>query len=151
MTDDLYARFSPRFVRYVAWAAIAIIAVGGLAVAWVAPGTDGRGYAWVDLLGAALLLGAGCVFLWRQASVQARVDTHGVTVRNLLRVRTFTWSEVLAVTFGSGDPWVMLELADGTTWPVMAIQRADGAHATREASRLASLVVLHGEGRETQD
>jgi len=148
VTDDLYAAFSPRFVRYVAWAAIAIVAVGGLAVAWVAPGTDGRGYAWVDVLGTALLLGAGCAFLWRQASVAARVDTRGITVRNLLRVKTFDWSEVVAVTFGSGDPWVMLELADGTTWPVMAVQRADGGYAAREAARLASLVVLHGEGRE---
>ena len=148
MARATYADFRPRFVRYVAWGAIVVIVLGGLLVLWQAPGTDGRGYDLLDALGAGLVLAAGCVFLWRQATVRARVDEHGVTVRNLLRVRTLEWTQVVAVRFGSGDPWVLLEISDGTTWPVMAVQRADGEYAAREARRLAALVVRHGEGTE---
>lgn len=148
MTDDAYADFTPRFVRYVAWAAVIIVVLGGLLVLWQAPGTDGRGYALGDVLGTSLVLLAGCVFLWRQATVRARVDERGITVRNLLRVRTVEWTQIVSVQFGTGDPWVLLEISDGTTWPVMAVQRADGTYATRQARRLAALVVRHGEGRE---
>jgi Bacterial PH domain len=148
MARDVYAELRPRFVRYVAWGAIVVIVLGGLLVLWQAPGTDGRGYEPADALGTSVVLVAGCVFLWRQATVRARVDEHGVTVRNLLRVRTLEWTQVLAVRFGSGDPWVLLEISDGTTWPVMAVQRADGEYAVREARRLAALVVRHGEGQE---
>lgn len=148
MTVDAYADLTPRFVRYVAWGAVIVIVLGGLLVLWKAPGTDGRGYALADALGTSLVLLAGCVFLWRQATVRARVDERGITVRNLLRVRTVEWPQIVSVQFGSGDPWVVLELSDGTTWPVMAVQRADCAYATRQAQRLAALVVRHGEGHE---
>ena len=45
--------------------------------------------------------------------------------------------------FGSGRPWVQLDLADGDTLAVMGIQRADGACADAEARRLATLVAQH--------
>lgn len=148
MTDDPYDDLTPRFVRYVGWTAVTVVVLGGLLVLWLAPGTGGRGYGVGNVSGILLVLAAGCAFLWRQATVRARVDEQGITVRNLLRVRTLDWAQVLSVQFGSGDPWVLLELSDGTTWPVMAIQRADGAYATRQAQRLAALVVRHGEGHE---
>lgn len=145
---DLYATFTARFVRYVAWAGVAVVTAGGLLVLWLAPGTSGRGYSLGNVVGVAVLLGGGCLFLWRQGTVSATVDSHGITVRNLLRTRTLGWEQVVGVTFGSGDPWVLLEISDGTTWPVMALQRADGAHAEREVARLRALVVLHGEAQE---
>lgn len=148
MTDDPYADLTPRFVRYVGWAAVTVVVLGGLLVLWLAPGTEGRGYGTGNVTGILLVLAGGCAFLWRQATVSARVDEHGVTVRNLLRVRTIAWAQIVSVQFGPGDPWVLLEISDGTTWPVMAIQRADGAYATRQAQRLAALVVRHGEGHE---
>lgn len=148
MTDDPYADFTPRFVRYVGWSAVTVVVLGGLLVLWLAPGTEGRGYGTGNVSGILLVLAAGCALLWRQATVRARVDEHGITVRNLLKVRTVDWAQVLSVQFGSGDPWVLLELSDGTTWPVMAIQRADGSYAARQAERLATLVVRHGEAHE---
>ena len=67
-------------------------------------------------------------------------DGAGLTVRNLLLTRRVEWAEIVSVRFGQGRPWVSLDLADGTTLAVMAIQAADGARAAREARRLATLV-----------
>ena len=96
-----------------------------------------------DQLGFALvgLLIAG--FCVRQASVQAKVDDDGVTVRNLVYTRRLEWAEIVSVRFGSGRPWVQLDLADGDTLAVMGIQRADGEYAEAEARRLATLVAQH--------
>jgi hypothetical protein len=57
---------------------------------------------------------------------------------------------VVAVRFGDGDPWVMLDLRDGDVLAVMAIQRADGAYAQAEARRLATLVAA-GTGTPRDD
>lgn len=145
---ELYAPFRPRFVRYVAAGSI-VAALAGLVVLLVAaPGTGGQGYSPLSGLGMIAVVVGGTFFLWRQGTVRADVDATSITVRNLLVVRTFAWEQVLAVTFGTGDPWVMLELADGNRHPVMGIQRADGARAAHEAQRLATLVAVHGEARE---
>ena len=82
-------------------------------------------------------------FCWRQASVRATVDDEGVTVRNLVYSRRLEWAEIVSVRFGSGRPWVQLDLSDGDTLAVMGIQRADGAYAEAEARRLATLVAQH--------
>ena len=74
---------------------------------------------------------------------RALLDERGLTVRNLVLVRRLEWAEVVDVRFGEGRPWVQLDLADGDTLAVMAIQRADGPAAQREARRLATLVARH--------
>ena len=96
-----------------------------------------------DQAGIALLGLAVTWFCWRQASVSARPDETGLTVRNLVVSRRIAWAEVVSVRFGGGRPWVQLDLADGDTLAVMGIQRADGARAEAEARRLATLVELH--------
>ena len=96
-----------------------------------------------DQAGIALLGLAVTWFCWRQASVSARPDETGITVRNLVVSRRIAWAEVVSVRFGGGRPWVQLDLADGDTLAVMGIQRADGARAEAEARRLATLVELH--------
>lgn len=146
--EGLYAPFRPRFVRYVAAAAMLAAVAGLVLLLVVAPGTAGEGYSPGSVTGMVAVVVAGVLFLWRQATVRADVDTSTITVRNLLVVRTLAWEQVVAVTFGSGDPWVMLELADGNRHPVMGIQRSDGARAAHEAQRLATLVALHGEAEE---
>ena len=47
---------------------------------------------------------------------------------------------------GQAEAW-QLDLSDGTTLAVMAIQSADGEYGRREASRLAALITLN----ETED
>jgi Bacterial PH domain len=69
----------------------------------------------------------------------------GLRVRNLLTVNRLDWHEIVAVRLGGGGPWVMLDLDDGDTLAVMAVQRADGAFGQGEATRLATLVALHSQ------
>lgn len=147
-THGLYEPFAPRFVRYVAWASVVLLVVGLALVLYLAPGTNGAGYAAGDVVGLSLVVLAGCVFLWRQATVRATVDMTGIRVRNLLWVRSYDWPQIIAVTYGPGDPWVMLELSDGHRTAMMAIQRSDGRYAAAEVDRLVSLVTLHGEAHD---
>jgi hypothetical protein len=136
--DDLTAPFRPRFARVVT-IALAVLVVGSTAAIILAMSVLSTG----DRIGF-VLVGALIVwFLWRQATVVARVDDHGITVRNLVFTRRLEWAEVVSVRFGSGRPWVQLDLSDGDTLAVMGIQRADGAFADAEARRLATLVAMH--------
>ncbi|CAL9577611.1 putative protein [Streptomyces sp. enrichment culture] len=49
-------------------------------------------------------------------------DESGVTVVNLTRTRRLEWAEILRVNLRTGDPWVFLDLSDGTSLPVLGIQ-----------------------------
>ena len=89
-----------------------------------------------------IMLGVGWLLL-RLAAVAAFPAEDCLLVRNLLLSRRLEWAEIVAVRFAGGDPWALLDLSDGDTLAVMAIQRADGAWARDEAGRLATLVALH--------
>lgn len=130
--------FRPRLARVVTLVlAVAVLVLTGV-IAAVLPNAgplDRVGFATVGLLIA--------WFCWRQATVSAKADDTGVTVRNLMLTRRLEWSEIVSVRFGHGRPWVQLDLADGDTLAVMGIQRADGERAGAEARRLATLVAQH--------
>ncbi len=135
--DDLRP-FRPRLARTVSLAiALVVLVLTALLVAALrhVPAGDRTGIALVGL--------AVAWFCWREAAVSARPDERGLTVRNLVLGRRLEWAEIVDVRFGEGRPWVQLDLADGDTLAVMAIQRADGAAAEREARRLATLVARH--------
>lgn len=87
------------------------------------------------------------VLCWLQYHVGAFPDERGLMVRNLVERRHVAWEEIVSVRFGPDSPWVRLDLLDASTLAVMGIQQSDGAHARREATRLATLVALH-EGHE---
>lgn len=75
--------------------------------------------------------------------VRAIPTDEALIVHNLVRTRTLPWEEIVSVQFGGGAPWLVLDLADTEQLTVMAVQRADGAFAEREAMRLAVLVEQH--------
>ena len=133
-----YRTFRPRAARVVTFvlAAVVLVLTGLLMV--MMPSLSP-----LDQVGFALVALLIVWFCWRQASVQVRVDADGVTVRNLIYTRRLEWAEIVSVRFGSGRPWVQLDLADGDTLAVMGIQRADGAYADAEARRLSTLVAQH--------
>lgn len=146
MTDALHRPFRPRAARLVAWVLAVLVAALMIALAVALPGVVGE-VGLPDRLGIAgfgLLVAA---FLVREASVRAVPDAAGITVRNLLLSRRLEWTEIVSVRFGQGRPWVQLDLADGDTLAVMAVQAADGARASVEAGRLATLVALHSATR----
>ncbi|KQY44169.1 PH domain-containing protein [Cellulomonas sp. Root137] len=136
--DDLTAPFRPRFARVVTLALAVLVIVLTVAI-MLAMSVLSTG----DRIGFALVGGLIVWFLWRQASVVARVSDDGLVVRNLVFTRRLEWAEIVSVRFGSGRPWVQLDLSDGDTLAVMGIQRADGAFADAEARRLATLVATH--------
>ncbi len=94
-----------------------------------------------------IFAGAGSVIIVRQAMVRAVPSKKGLTVRNLMTTTYVDWEQIVAVNFSEHRPWVSLDLSDGDTLAVMAIQSADGAHGLREAQRLAALVEAH-EGQD---
>jgi hypothetical protein len=145
---DAFATFRPRRGRAVAfgvaWASLAVF--GGLAV--LMPAETLGHWSIVDRL---MFFGLGvaiAVVAWRYASISAVPTRESLVVRNLVLTRTLTWPEVVGVQFGGGEPWVSLDLDDGDTLAVMAIQKADGDVAGREASRLAALVQALGESQD---
>ncbi len=110
----------------------AVLIVG---IGFVAPGAgilDYVGFVAVAALIAAVLL--------RFARLRAEPSPDGLVVRNVVRREELSWPQIVAVRFGDADPWVTLDLSDGDTVAVMAIQRADGDRAMAEARRLAGLV-----------
>ncbi|MFF5312027.1 PH domain-containing protein [Streptomyces massasporeus] len=73
----------------------------------------------VSFVFTALLLDAVLLLLARPKVV---VDENGVTVVNLTNKRRLEWAEILQVTLRPGDPWVFLNLSDGTSLPALGIQ-----------------------------
>ncbi|MFD3734351.1 PH domain-containing protein [Streptomyces sp. NPDC058632] len=67
---------------------------------------------------AALL--AGVLVLLARPRVDA--DETGVTVVNITTRRRLDWAQILQVNLRPGDPWVFLDLSDGTSLPVLGIQ-----------------------------
>ncbi|MDN5383537.1 MULTISPECIES: PH domain-containing protein [Streptomyces] len=56
------------------------------------------------------------------ARPKAVADDSGLTVVNIISRRRLDWAEILRVNLRPGDPWVFLDLSDGTVLPVLAIQ-----------------------------
>ncbi len=72
-------------------------------------------------------------------------DDTGVTVVNLTRTRRLAWEEILRVNLRSGDPWVFLDLSDGTSLPALGIQPGLAKQqAIRDARALRSLAEARG-------
>ncbi|TQK43273.1 PH (Pleckstrin Homology) domain-containing protein [Streptomyces sp. SLBN-118] len=77
-------------------------------------------------------------------------DENGVTVVNLTRTRRLEWAEILRVNLRPGDPWVFLDLSDGTSLPVLGIQPGIArAHAVRDARALRALAESRGTRPDT--
>ncbi|MER5464255.1 PH domain-containing protein [Streptomyces sp. NPDC002668] len=72
-------------------------------------------------------------------------DENGVTVINLTRTRQLEWAEILRVNLRPGDPWVFLDLSDGSSLPVLGIQPGIAkAHAISDARALRALAECRG-------
>ena len=142
MREDLNAPFRPVAARRVSWVLGVATAAGALAVMIGLP-ASGVPFRIGDQVGIAVLAALICWGLARQGGVRAQPEERGLVVRNLVHTREVEWAEIVAVSFGAGQPWASVDLADGDTLAVMAIQRADGDRGRAEARRLATLVALH--------
>jgi hypothetical protein len=142
--------FRPRQVRVISIVGAIVVVAGFLVLSVALFVVDWEPWTvldmvWMDLLG--ILLGAA---LLRISDIQARPSETGVMVKNMVRTRRFEWGQILGVSFSpeGDDPWPLLDLTDGTTCAVMAIQQADGPRAHAEVARLRMLVSRHTHFKE---
>lgn len=83
-----------------------------------------------------VLLAGGLLLLLRP---RVRADEHRIEVRNVVSVKTFEWSDVLAVSFPDESPWARIELPANEYYPVLAIQAHDGQRAVDAMRELRAL------------
>ncbi|MEV6679996.1 PH domain-containing protein [Streptomyces erythrochromogenes] len=92
----------------------------------------------------AVLLTSVLVLLSRPKVV---ADEEGVTVVNITNTRRLAWAEILRVNLRPGDPWVFLDLSDGTSLPVLGIQPGVARQqAISDARALRALAEIRGTG-----
>lgn len=137
--------FRPRFTLAVCLALVLAYVVGAAILLVTLAGSPGEHS--TDRLAIVLIAAIAVLTSVLLGRVRAVADDGGLTVRNPVRTRRIAWAAIVAVRLGRNDSWVQLDLDDGTTHPVMAIQAADGARARRDAAWLRDRVAEH-EGRE---
>ncbi|MGH4030494.1 PH domain-containing protein [Actinomycetota bacterium Odt1-20B] len=93
----------------------------------------------------ALLLGV--LLLLSRPKVVA--SDSGVRVVNIATSRSLDWAEIVQVNLRPGDPWVFLNLSDGTSLPALGIQPGIAKQrAISDARALRALADAHAGGRE---
>ncbi|MGP4086354.1 PH domain-containing protein [Streptomyces sp. KR55] len=91
----------------------------------------------------AALLSAVVLVLARPKVV---ADESGVTVVNFASTRRLAWAEIVQVHLRVGDPWVFLDLSDGTSLAAIGIQPGIAKqHAIADARALRALVEARAE------
>lgn len=144
--NDPYRTFRPRAVRVVIPFLLLTTLAGSAAI--IVRLVQFSGDYSAQILSIVLVMGLVLAFLLRVLAVRAIPDRQGLTVRNIVLRHRLPWERVVSVHFGDRS-WVQLDIADGTTLSVMAVQRADGSYARAEASRLSALVTAHeGVGKD---
>ncbi|MER7571857.1 PH domain-containing protein [Streptomyces sp. NPDC126514] len=79
------------------------------------------------------------------ARVRVVADDAGVTVVNIASRRRLEWAEIIQVNLRPGDPWVFLNLSDGTSLPALGIQPGIAKQqAIADARALRALVEARG-------
>jgi hypothetical protein len=113
---------------------------------WIAWGADVRSR--FTPFQKATLVGFGLVVLaCLLALMRSRVTAHqgGVIVVNGYRTRELAWTQVVAVNLRRGAPWAGLDLSDGTSISVLAIQGSDGQRAISAVRELRALVAANSQ------
>ncbi|WP_369215078.1 PH domain-containing protein [Streptomyces flavofungini] len=109
--------FRPRRTRAVLLGAGAAMFVVLTVIAFLLPSLSPGERTSFVFTGALLL---GVLVLLSRPKVVA--EESGVRVVNIATSRRLEWAEIVQVTLRPGDPWVFLNLSDGTSLPVLGIQ-----------------------------
>ena len=70
----------------------------------------------------------------------AKATLGGLDVVNGYHKHRLEWGQIVRVSLSANRPWALIDLDDGTSMSVMAIQTSDGPRAQRAARHLAVLV-----------
>jgi hypothetical protein len=78
---------------------------------------------------------------------RTRVDVseRGVSVTNGYRHYDFAWPEIVSISLSRHRPWALVDLADGSTRALMALQSSDGPRAIRSAREIAAMISARSE------
>jgi hypothetical protein len=138
---ELPVTWRPHRTRTIIYTVAAILAGSMTAIAATLPSDGGEPWPLPDRIAFACIGFAGAIVLMVLARPKAVANADGLTVVNMLRTHRLEWAQIVTVNLRSGDPWVLLDLDDGTTLSVMGIQPADGLTAARSAvAELRALV-----------
>ena len=126
-------------------ARIAGTVLGGMLLAlcigvWIAFGADRARFTPFQKLTLVFigLLAFACWFALMRSRITA--TSTGLTVVNGFRRRDFEWAEVIGVVLRRGAPWASLDISDGTSVSVLAIQGSDGLRARTAVRDLHRLI-----------
>lgn len=137
---DLPRTWRPLGVR------LAVVFFGGLLVlvctfAWFGFSEDVRDRFTLFQRATILFLGALYAAVgWALARSRVVAEPGRLVVVNGFRQHEWTWPEVVAIRMPRGAPWASLDLADGTTASVMALQATDGDRALGAVRELRLLL-----------
>lgn len=86
------------------------------------------------------------------ARVRVVAEDSGVTVVNIASSRRLDWAEILQVNLRPGDPWVFIDLSDGTSLPALGIQPGIAKRrAIADARTLRALAEARSTAHLTED
>ncbi len=143
MTSSLPQDFRPLGVRIAVLAFGAALLVTSAAIWFTFPDEVQDQFTPIQRL-TVLIMGLGVAAIgFALARCRVRAETGGVTVVNGYVTRHFAWEEVVDVTLRPGNPWAVLDLADGTSRSALGIQGSDGGRALRQVRELRALVEQH--------
>ncbi|MFR9750173.1 PH domain-containing protein [Nocardia sp. 004] len=136
----------PRRAVRTSWIVAILIAVvftvGGVTLR---TGSTGVNFRFVDQIAMIVvgILGGAAVLLLTKPRVRA--GAHGVTVRNVMGDKDFSWEYVRGVSFPDRKSWARLELVHDEYVPLMAIRSNDKEHAMRAMDQLRELIAKYSE------
>lgn len=91
--------------------------------------------------GTVIFLGACFAFVgWLLTRSRATAEMECLVVVNGLRRRQLEWEQIVSIHLPPGAPWATLDLSDGTTVSVIALQGSDGARARNAVRQLRALI-----------
>jgi hypothetical protein len=110
-------------------------------VAWFAlPGEVRDDFSMFQRITMVVLTSGAYVAGWAILRSRVTAEDTRVIVVNGYKRREFEYAEIIAVHLPPGAPWVVLDLADGTSVSALGIQASDGARAHQAVRQLRALI-----------
>jgi hypothetical protein len=135
--------FRPVRARAVVYVCAAAVLVTLVTLAVVLPSGGPHPWGPWSRLGVVFFALVAVAVLHRLASVRVETSDDGILVANVIGRRRLEWAEVVGVRLSRDDPWMLLDLSDGTALAAMGVQKSEGMRAQRQAREFAQMVQEH--------
>ncbi len=142
MGDDDRQRkvYRPLGARMVSGVAGSVI-VALIAFLWVMLPADVRAeFGWFERGTLLLVFAVIIIVLYGVFRTRVTASERGLSVMNGYHRHDFDWPELVAISLTSHRPWAIVDLSDGSTVAVMALQTSDGPRATRSAREISAMI-----------